>query len=145
MLATVMRLCVCSVLLLLGGVAGSAVLSNGRNLRSAGTVLSGSGASQRTPRKGLSQRAGIGAQARASSGLEPAVFPDTVWAKRAGLLSGVLSIEPNPAAAIPFLRGAQQDLPVLDDYLRLWIAQAHLNLGETKGRGAPGKYPDGGA
>src|SRR4029079_6809719 len=42
------------------------------------------------------------------------------------------SIEPNPASAIPFLRSAQRDCPVLDDYLRLWIAQAHLNLGETK-------------
>jgi len=59
-------------------------------------------------------------------------FPDTVWAKRAGLLSGVLSVETNPSAAIPFLRDAQRDFPVLDDYIRLWLAQAQLNLGEAK-------------
>jgi len=59
-------------------------------------------------------------------------FPETLWAKRAGLLSGVLSTERNPAAAIPFLRAAQRDFIVLDDYLRLWIGQAQLNLGESK-------------
>jgi soluble lytic murein transglycosylase len=59
-------------------------------------------------------------------------FPDTVWANRAGLLSGVLLIESNPAAAIPFLRSAQRDFVVLDDYLRLWLAQAQLKLGEAK-------------
>jgi soluble lytic murein transglycosylase len=59
-------------------------------------------------------------------------YPDTVWSKRAGMLSGVLSIDRNPAAAIPFLRTAQRDFPVLDDYIRLWIAQAQLNLGEAK-------------
>jgi soluble lytic murein transglycosylase len=30
------------------------------------------------------------------------------------------------------LRTAQRDFPVLDDYIRLWIAQAQLNLGESK-------------
>ncbi|HET8721748.1 MAG TPA: transglycosylase SLT domain-containing protein, partial [Nitrospira sp.] len=59
-------------------------------------------------------------------------FPDTLWAKRAGLLSGVLSIETNPSAAMPFLRAAQRDFPVLDDYIRFWLAQAHLALGEAK-------------
>jgi soluble lytic murein transglycosylase len=58
-------------------------------------------------------------------------FPDTLWSKRAGLLSGVLSIDRNPAAAIPFLRNAQRDFVVLDDYIRLWIAQAQVNLGEA--------------
>jgi soluble lytic murein transglycosylase len=59
-------------------------------------------------------------------------FPDTVWARRAALLSGVLSVERNPAVAIPFLRGAQRDFPVLDDYIRLWVAQSQLNLGGAK-------------
>lgn len=59
-------------------------------------------------------------------------FPDTVWAKRAGLLSGVLSLERNPAVAIQFLRAAQQDFPILDDYIRLWIGEALLNLGDPK-------------
>lgn len=59
-------------------------------------------------------------------------FPATLWAKRAGLLSGVLLVERNPAVAIQFLRGAQRDFPVLDDYVRLWIGEALLNLGDAK-------------
>ena len=59
-------------------------------------------------------------------------FPATVWAKRAGLLSGVLSLDRNPAAAIQFLRAAQQDFPVLDDYIRLWMGEALLNLGDAR-------------
>ena len=45
-------------------------------------------------------------------------FPATIWAKRAGLLSGVLLLERNPAVAIQFLHAAQRDFPVLDDYIR---------------------------
>jgi soluble lytic murein transglycosylase len=59
-------------------------------------------------------------------------FPATVWAKRAGLLSGVLSLDRNPAVAIQFLRAAQRDFPVLDDYIRLWMGEALLNLGDAK-------------
>ena len=59
-------------------------------------------------------------------------FPSTIWAKRAGLLSGVLLIDRNPAVAIEFLRGAQRDFPVLDDYIRLWIGWASLILGDAK-------------
>lgn len=59
-------------------------------------------------------------------------FPSTVWAKRAGLLSGVLLMERNPADAIEFFRKAQQDFPVLEDYLRFWIGEASLNLGDAK-------------
>ena len=59
-------------------------------------------------------------------------FPSTIWAKRAGLLSGVLLTERNPAVAIEFLRIAQRDFPVLDDYIRLWIGGASLNLGDAK-------------
>lgn len=59
-------------------------------------------------------------------------FPGSVWAKRAGVLSGVLLIESNPSAAIPFLQTGQRDLPVLDDYLRLWMGEAKLRLGEAK-------------
>ncbi len=59
-------------------------------------------------------------------------FPSSIWAKRAGVLSGILLIERNPADAIQFLRGAQRDLPVLDDYIRLWLGEAFLNLGDAK-------------
>ena len=59
-------------------------------------------------------------------------FPATVWAARAGLLSGVLLLERDPAAALQFLRAAQNDVPLLDDYVRLWIGEALLKLGEGK-------------
>ncbi|HEU4685497.1 MAG TPA: transglycosylase SLT domain-containing protein [Nitrospira sp.] len=59
-------------------------------------------------------------------------YPSTLWAKRAGLLSGVLLVERNPAVALQYLRAAQRDFPVLDDYIRLWIGEALLNLGDAK-------------
>ena len=59
-------------------------------------------------------------------------FPATVWATRAGLLSGVLLLERDPAVALQFLRAAQNDSPLLDDYVRLWIGEALLKLGEGK-------------
>ena len=58
--------------------------------------------------------------------------PDSLWAKRAGLLSGVMLIEKNPASALPYLRKAQQEFPILDDYIRLWIGEAQLRQGEAK-------------
>ena len=59
-------------------------------------------------------------------------FPATLWAKRAGLLSGVLLLERNPAVSIQFLHAAQRDFPGLDDYIRLWKGEALLNLGVAK-------------
>ncbi|MBI3357753.1 MAG: transglycosylase SLT domain-containing protein [Nitrospirae bacterium] len=59
-------------------------------------------------------------------------FPASLWAKRAGLLSGVTLIERNPAAAIQHLRAAQRDFPVLDDYVRFWMGEALLHLGDAK-------------
>lgn len=58
--------------------------------------------------------------------------PASLWAKRAGLLSGVILADRNPAAALSYLRAAQQDFPVLDDYIRFWIGEVHLRLGEVK-------------
>lgn len=58
-------------------------------------------------------------------------FPSTIWAKRAGLLSGVLLVDRNPAVSIQFLRGGQRDFAVLDDYIRLWLGEASLNLGDS--------------
>ena len=132
MLPTVMRLCVCSVLLLLGGVAGSAVPpSEGEICDQPEPCFQAAVLPKERLGKTLAKEQVLALKLERLRDLSQR-FPDTLWAKRAGLLSGVLSIEPNPAAAIPFLRGAQRDFPVLDDYLRLWIAQAHLNLGETK-------------
>ncbi len=59
-------------------------------------------------------------------------FPASLWAKRAGLLSGVLLVERNPAVAIQFLRAAQRDFQVLDDYIRHWIGEALLHIGDAK-------------
>jgi soluble lytic murein transglycosylase len=58
------------------------------------------------------------------------LYPSTIWAKRAGVLLGVLAIERDPAEAVKLLRAAQSDLPILDDYLRLWIGEALLKLNE---------------
>lgn len=59
-------------------------------------------------------------------------YPASLWAKRAGLLSGVMLLERNPAAAMQYLRTAQRDFPVLDDYVRLWMGEALLHLGDAK-------------
>jgi soluble lytic murein transglycosylase len=59
-------------------------------------------------------------------------FPSSLWAKRAALLSGVLLVERNPAVSLQFLRTAQRDFPLLDDYIRLWMGDALLRLGDAK-------------
>ena len=59
-------------------------------------------------------------------------FPNSIWAKRAGLLSGVMLIDKNPASALLYLRTAQQEFPILDDYIRLWMGEAQLRQGEAK-------------
>ena len=74
-------------------------------------------------------------------------FPATLWAKRAGLLSGVMLIDRNPAGALPYLRAAQRDFLVLDDYIRFWIGEALLRLGDAKEaagmfEGVPQAVPD---
>ena len=56
--------------------------------------------------------------------------PSSVWAKRAGLVTGVLLRERDPGRAIQFLRSARRDFPLLEDYLRLWMGQALLKLGD---------------
>ncbi|MEW6543149.1 MAG: transglycosylase SLT domain-containing protein [Nitrospirota bacterium] len=57
--------------------------------------------------------------------------PGSVWARRAGLLMGVLLTDRDPADAVRFLRAAQRDLPVIEDYVRLWMAESLLRLGEA--------------
>lgn len=74
-------------------------------------------------------------------------FPASQWAKRAGLLSGVILIERNPASALSYLRAAQRDFPVLDDYIRFWIGEALLHAGDAKEaadmfEGVPQAVPD---
>ncbi len=58
------------------------------------------------------------------------LYPSTIWAKRAGVVLGVLLIDREPAEAVKLLRAAQPDIPVLDDYLRLWTGESLLKLNE---------------
>lgn len=57
--------------------------------------------------------------------------PGSLWAKRAGLVSGVALREREPARALQYLRVAQRDFPMLDDYIRLWTGTALLAAGDT--------------
>jgi soluble lytic murein transglycosylase len=58
------------------------------------------------------------------------LYPSTIWATRAGIVLGVLLIEREPAEAVKLLRTAQPEIPVLDDYFRLWIGEALLKRSE---------------
>ena len=58
------------------------------------------------------------------------LFPSTPWAKRAGIVLGVLMIERDPVEAAKLLRAAQPEMPVIDDYIRLWIAESLLKQNE---------------
>ena len=58
-------------------------------------------------------------------------FPDSVWATRAGLLLGVLLRDSDPAASYTFLTSAQPAMPVIDDYVRLWIGETLLRAGDA--------------
>jgi soluble lytic murein transglycosylase len=131
-LALVIRLSACSLLLLLSGVAGSAALSGESDVcDQPEPCFQAAALPKERLGKALTKEQVLALKLDRLQRLIER-FPDSVWAKRAGLLSGVLSVERNPASAIPFLRGAQRDFTVLDDYIRLWIAQAQLNLGEAK-------------
>lgn len=57
-------------------------------------------------------------------------YPASLWAKRAGLLLGVMLIDREPAEAIRYLKGAQRDFPQMDDYLRLWIGDALAGMND---------------
>lgn len=58
------------------------------------------------------------------------LYPSTIWAKRAGVVLGVLLIERDPVEAATRLQAVQPDMPVLDDYLRLWIGESLLKRNE---------------
>ena len=132
MLPIVMRCCACSLLLLLSGVAGSAALSGEPDFcDQPEPCFQAAALPKERLGKGMTKEQVLTLKLERLQRLMDR-FPDTPWSKRAGLLSGVLLIDRNPAAAIPFLRNAQRDFPVLDDYVRLWIAQAQFNLGDAR-------------
>ncbi|MDR4481151.1 MAG: transglycosylase SLT domain-containing protein [Nitrospira sp.] len=58
------------------------------------------------------------------------LYPSTIWAQRAGVVLGVLLIEREPGEATKILRAVQPDMPVLDDYLRLWTGESLLKQNE---------------
>jgi len=55
----------------------------------------------------------------------------SLWARRATLVMGVLLIERQPAEALAYLRAAQPEFPLLEDYVRLWIGDALLKSGDV--------------
>lgn len=57
-------------------------------------------------------------------------YPGSIWAKRAGLLIGILLSERDPSEAQRYFNTAQRDWPLLDDYIRFWIGEALLKRGE---------------
>jgi len=59
-------------------------------------------------------------------------YPGSLWAKRAGLLSGLLLTEHAPERAARYFRAAQRDFPVIDDYIRFWMAQARFKAGDFR-------------
>lgn len=59
-------------------------------------------------------------------------FPDSLWAKRAGLVTGLLLLERDPAESLQYFRAAQRDLPVIEDYTRLWMGEALLKMGDAR-------------
>jgi len=131
-LRSMMRLCLCSLLLLLSGPGGFAALSSEPEIcDQPESCFQAAAMPKERLGKALTKDQVLTLKLERLQRLIER-FSDTLWAKRAGLLSGVLSVERNPAAAIPLLRGAQRDFPVLDDYIRLWLAQSQLNLGQAK-------------
>jgi soluble lytic murein transglycosylase len=58
-------------------------------------------------------------------------FPGSVWAARAALLTGVLLRESDPAASFTLLEAAKRDVPVIDDYIRLWTGETLLRAGQA--------------
>lgn len=58
------------------------------------------------------------------------LFPSTPWAQRARVVLGALLLDREPVEATKLLRAAQPEMPVIDDYLRLWIAESLLKQQE---------------
>ena len=53
-------------------------------------------------------------------------FPDTVWAKRAGVHLGLLQKKSSPTDAISYFQKALEAFPILEDYLQFWTAESLL-------------------
>ena len=62
--------------------------------------------------------------------LVPLRDPESVWARRALLLIGLLLMETDSAEAVRQLQASQLDWPLLDDYVRLWTGEGLLKQGD---------------
>jgi len=58
--------------------------------------------------------------------------PGSVWARRAGVLIGLLFVDREPAEALRYLKAAERDLPVIQGYLWVWTAEALLAAGDAE-------------
>jgi peptidoglycan lytic transglycosylase len=56
--------------------------------------------------------------------------PGSIWAKRAGVLIGLLLVDRQPAEGLRYLKAAERDLPLLQDYVSVWTAEALLGAGD---------------
>ena len=61
-----------------------------------------------------------------------AQFPDTIWAKRAGIHLGVLLSESELETALQLFQTALYDFPVLQDYIQFWMGEAQLQANRSK-------------
>jgi len=50
-------------------------------------------------------------------------YPESEWGKRAGLRLGHILLETHPSQALPYLKEAEKNFPLLQDYIRMWMAQ----------------------
>jgi len=57
-------------------------------------------------------------------------FPDTPWAHRAGVALGLQMTERDPLESARLFSAARGELPILEDYVRYWEADARLRAGE---------------
>ena len=57
-------------------------------------------------------------------------FPDTVWAHRAGIALGLQIAERDSLESARLFAAARGELPILEDYVRYWEAEARLRAGE---------------
>ena len=59
-------------------------------------------------------------------------FPESDWGKRAGIRLGLLLSHTSPPEAVPLLRSALKDIPVLTDYVLFGLGEAYMNMGHPQ-------------
>ena len=55
-----------------------------------------------------------------------------MWGRRAGVRIGLALLGQDPADALQFFRAANQDFPLLKDYIRLWMGEALVGSGAVR-------------